>query len=163
MNLHMLHLAKHNAWANDRIIQDCSKLDHELLHQTIVSSFPSIILTVRHIWFGQIGWLSRLKGRGWRTDEVDEFTGAETELFTALMHSSNDYIRYIDGADLDQHIDFMHQDRSYSISASDILSTVFYHGSYHRGQIVTMMRQLEISDISQTDYIEWVREQQRKS
>jgi len=34
---------------------------------------------------------------------------------------------------------------------------VFNHGTYHRGQLVNMLRQLGIEKIPQTDFIVWSR------
>ena len=34
---------------------------------------------------------------------------------------------------------------------------VFNHGTYHRGQLINMLRQLGVEKISQTDFIVWSR------
>jgi uncharacterized damage-inducible protein DinB len=39
-----------------------------------------------------------------------------------------------------------------------MLLHVFNHGTYHRGQLVTMLRQLGIENIPATDFIVWSRE-----
>ena len=39
-----------------------------------------------------------------------------------------------------------------------MLLHVFNHGTYHRGQIVTMLRELEVNKIPQTDFIVWSRQ-----
>lgn len=64
-------------------------------------------------------------------------------------------------ANLEKKIGFEHKEKQFSIPTREIIQTVFTHGSYHRGQVVMMMRQLNITQISQTDYIEWVREKER--
>jgi uncharacterized damage-inducible protein DinB len=38
-----------------------------------------------------------------------------------------------------------------------VLVHIFNHGTYHRGQLVTMLRQLGVEKIPQTDYIVWTR------
>ncbi|MBD0288544.1 MAG: DNA polymerase, partial [Flavisolibacter sp.] len=38
-----------------------------------------------------------------------------------------------------------------------MLLHLFNHGTYHRGQLVNMLRQLEVSPIPQTDFIVWSR------
>jgi uncharacterized damage-inducible protein DinB len=38
-----------------------------------------------------------------------------------------------------------------------MLLQVFNHGSYHRGQLVNMLRQLGVEKIPQTDFIVWGR------
>jgi len=55
----------------------------------------------------------------------------------------------------------LHDGVDYSIARKDIIMTVINHGNYHRGQIVTLLRQLGVTTIPKTDYIEWVREQAR--
>jgi uncharacterized damage-inducible protein DinB len=39
-----------------------------------------------------------------------------------------------------------------------MLIHVFNHGTYHRGQMVTMLRQLGVEKIPATDFIVWSRE-----
>ncbi len=39
-----------------------------------------------------------------------------------------------------------------------MLLHVFNHGTYHRGQLVTMLRQLGVENIPATDFIVWSRE-----
>jgi uncharacterized damage-inducible protein DinB len=38
-----------------------------------------------------------------------------------------------------------------------MLLHMFNHGTYHRGQLVTMLRQLGIQKLPSTDFIEWSR------
>jgi uncharacterized damage-inducible protein DinB len=39
----------------------------------------------------------------------------------------------------------------------DVFLHVLNHGTYHRGQLVNMLRQLGIEKIPQTDFIVWSR------
>jgi len=38
-----------------------------------------------------------------------------------------------------------------------MLTHVFNHGTYHRGQLITMARQLGVEKLQQTDFIIWSR------
>jgi len=40
-----------------------------------------------------------------------------------------------------------------------ILLHIFNHGTYHRGQLVTILQQLNIQNIPQTDFIVWTRKE----
>jgi uncharacterized damage-inducible protein DinB len=42
-------------------------------------------------------------------------------------------------------------------STWQVVLHVFNHGTYHRGQLVNMLRQLGVEKIPQTDFIVWTR------
>ena len=56
----LLQYAKYNVWANKRLIDTILKLDTSLPEQELVSSYPTIKLTVSHIWSAEYIWLQRL-------------------------------------------------------------------------------------------------------
>jgi len=161
MNQTYIDYTLYNIWANNRLIANLSAHDDQLLTTELVSSFPSIRKTILHIWFAETGWLSRLNGNGWDARKVTEFTGTNKELFAEWQITSKAFKDFTITADLEKKIQFEHKGETFLIPAREIVQTVCNHGSYHRGQVVMMMRQLGIATISQTDYIEWVREKER--
>lgn len=158
MNQRYIDYAEYNIWANNRLINDLLKQDESILNKELVGSFPTIRATVLHIWFAEMGWLSRLNGNGWETSKVNNFKGNTAELFKAWQQTSSDFKNFVKQVDLEKEIPFEHKGQQYSIPSREIAQTVFNHGSYHRGQVVMMMRQLGVDKITQTDYIQWVRE-----
>ncbi|WP_245949414.1 DinB family protein [Echinicola strongylocentroti] len=153
--------ALYNIWANNRLISNLSEQDEQLLTEELIGSYPTIQKTILHIWYAESGWLSRLKGNGWDVKKVTEFSGTNEELFKGWQKTSGDFKDFTYNADLEKTIQFEHKGERFSIPTREIIQTVFNHGSFHRGQVVIMMRQLGINKISQTDYIEWVREKER--
>jgi uncharacterized damage-inducible protein DinB len=160
-NQRYIDYADYNIWANSRLISDLKGETNEWLTQHIVGSFPSIRATIQHIWMAEAGWLSKLKGKGWNATKVIEFKGTQQELFKAWQATSQEFKDFVSESDLEARVPFTHKQEEFSIPAREIMQTVFNHGSYHRGQVVMMMRQLGVTGISQTDYIEWVREKER--
>lgn len=158
MNQRYIDYAHYNIWANKRLIENLRAQADELITKELVSSFPSIRATLLHIWFAETGWLSRLRGSGWKADNVTSFAGSNQELYAAWRKTSKEFKNFTMEADLEKVIMFEHKGRTFSIPAREIVQTVFNHGSFHRGQVVMMMRQLGITEIAQTDYIEWVRQ-----
>jgi len=159
---YLLKLAQYNVWANLKFIQLLKEQENNILLSPCDSSFVNIFETCKHIWLGETGWLARLQNRGWQTKEIDNFHDEPKVLFTAWLGTSKAYIPMIENSDLNEKINFTHDKIKYSISRIDIILTIINHGNYHRGQIVTMLRQLGVNDIPKTDYIEWVREQSQK-
>lgn len=161
MNKRYINYASYNIWANNRLINNLSQQNEKLLSQELVASFPSIRATVLHIWFAEMGWLSRLNGNGWEVSTVTNFSANNEDLFKSWQITSKDLKKFVEKADLKKKIKFEHKEETFLIATSEIIQTVFNYGTFHRGQVVMMMRQLGILDISQTDYIEWVREKAR--
>ena len=163
MNQRYIDYATYNIWANNRLINCLSEQNESLLVQELKGSFPTIRATLLHIWFAETGWLSRLNGNGWQAAAVLNFSGTAADLFTAWQSTSAAFKSFVETADLEIEIPFEHKGQHFSIPGREIAQTVFNHGSYHRGQVVLMLRQLGITEIPQTDYIEWVREKARAS
>ena len=161
MNKRYIDYANYNIWANDKLIHNLLEKNDNLLHQELVSSFPTIRATISHIWLAETGWLSRLNNNGWEVSNVTNFSGNNKELFNSWQITSVNFKNFVEKADLEEEIKFKNKGQVFSIPTREIIQTVFNHGSFHRGQVVMMMRQLGISEISQTDYIEWVREKAR--
>ena len=157
MNQQRLNYATYTTWANHKIIENLRSYSDTLLEKELVGSFPTIRATILHIWFAETGWLSRLKGFAWDASNVTNFAGTNKDLFTAWHATSLDFQHFVETADLEKEIAFRDKGTKYTIPSKVIVHTVCNHSSFHRGQIVMMMRQLGITKIVQTDYIEWVR------
>jgi uncharacterized damage-inducible protein DinB len=158
MNQRYVDYALYNIWANNRLINDLLEQYDELLGHQLVGSYPTIRATILHIWFAETGWLSRLNGNDWETTKVTKFEGTNKELFKEWQNTSYEFKTFVDQSELEKVINFDLKGEVFSIPTREIIQTVFNHGSFHRGQVVMMMRQLGVSEITQTDYIEWVRE-----
>lgn len=161
MNQRYIDYASYNIWANDRLINNLSEQDNQILTREVVSSYPTIRATILHIWFAETGWLSRLKENVWDAKKVTDFVGTNQVLFKEWKKTSKEFKNFTADAALEKEIHFEHKRENFSIPIREIIQTVFNHGSYHRGQVVMMMRQLGVNEIAQTDYIEWVREKER--
>lgn len=158
MKQRYLDYASYNIWANNKLIDCLLEQDEKLLSTEFVGSFPTIRATLLHIWLAEVGWLSRLEGKAWDASEVKSFVGTSAELFKAWQSASLAFKDFVETNDLEVAIPFDHKGKSFTIPSREIAQTVFNHGTYHRGQVVMMLRQLGVSVIPQTDYIAWVRE-----
>ena len=83
-------------------------------------------------------------------------------MLQAWQTTSAAFKEFTTTCDLEKELVFESRGDQFSIPVREIIHTVMNHGSFHRGQIVMMMRQLGVTGkIQQTDYIEWVREKAR--
>lgn len=158
----LIEKAKYNLWANQRIVAVLSGLEQEQLIQKIESSFAGIYPTIFHIWNAENIWLERLKGislNSWPTREVND-----TRNFENFINTSKLFLAFLE--ENKNNKDFAFNEITYSnlkgdFSRNNVYEIVLHclnHSSYHRGQIVTMLRQLGVTDIPSTDFIAYLRE-----
>ena len=157
----LLKYANYNIWANSRIIEVLQKLTSEQANQTIVSSFSTIKDTVLHIWSAEYVWLDRLilvENPVWL---AKEFSGSFNEAIEGWQSASNSLKEYIVAEDensLRQIIPFKDlAGNEYVMEKNLCLQHVFNHSTFHRGQLITLMRQVGVAELPRTDFIVYIR------
>jgi uncharacterized damage-inducible protein DinB len=142
----ILDLYAYNRWANDRVLDAAAALTPVELDRDLKSSFPSVRETLAHILTAEWVWLSRWNGvspggppAGWDLSTLDGIRGrwSEVERERAALLAS------LDDDALERTIDYRNtKGEPFSSPLVHLLRHVVNHSSYHRGQVVTMLRQL---------------------
>lgn len=154
----LLRYAEYNLWANTQMAGWLASAEADALTLTIVSSFPTLRETALHIWSAEYLWLQVLKGEPIDPNPARGFEGSHAELLEGWLQTSADYLRYLqqytsaDFAGMRQTA----PDRP-GMSVADIIQHTFNHGTYHRGQLITMGRQAGLPQPPRTDFIYFVR------
>jgi uncharacterized damage-inducible protein DinB len=148
-------LAKYNRWANDKVISWCQAIDDHQWNQKIVSSFSSISETVLHVVGAEKIWCERLEDNVNTVWLPSVFTGGKDDAIAAWQSSSLSLIEFTEGMAPQRLEDKLFYKRingeAFTQPVFEVLSHVFNHSTYHRGQIVTMLRQVGFTDVSSTD------------
>ncbi len=161
MNNILQKYAKYNQWANQRMVQMFQNLTDEQVHQEIISSYPSIHKTLLHVWDAETIWLLRLRGQSLLMWPSDQFDGPTEELYESLLHRSQELADFIS----EKEDAYFEEDCTYKTTKGEpfveqrgfMVHHCLNHSSYHRGQLITMLRQLEQTDLLATDFIYYVR------
>lgn len=154
-------LAAYNLWANKKLTDCILALPEEKHEQELSSSFPSLYKTLLHMWDAESGWWQRMKLYERVVFPRDQFSGSLAELVAAYAKQSKLWEEWI-GAASDaalEHV-FLYQNtkqEQFKQPVYQMILHVFNHGTYHRGQLVTMLRQLGVEKIPGTDFILWSR------
>lgn len=157
----MCTLFDYNAWANHRQLEAASKLSAEQFVQPVCSSFGSVRDTLAHIYGAEWLWLERFQGRSPSSlPDVTQFLD-----LTGLRQSWNELeprmLRFVNGltqADLDRVMEY--KTLKFGIYHNPLCQSMQHlinHGTYHRGQVTTLLRQLGAQPIL-TDLIHFYRE-----
>ena len=153
--------AVYNVWANQRLIEFILALPEEASTTVLPSSFPTLQATLLHMWDAESIWWQRLKLQETVTPPSANFKGTTRDVATALMHQNKLWETWVSNASpaiLDHTFMYYTSKREpFKIPVNQMLMQVFNHGTYHRGQLVTLLRQLGMQKIPGTDYHIWSR------
>lgn len=155
----------YNLWANERIGHLLMVQDDALLTAEKKSSFASITKTVLHLWDAETIWLTRLKGGSLADWPSKNFAGGKSEMLAGWVNTSTELLQFVKdkGEAFQQHTIVYKNMKgdSYENSVEEILYHLVNHGSYHRGQIITQLRESGVTQLVTTDLIAWFREQKK--
>ncbi len=155
----------YNAWANRRVFEAVAALPTEDYMRDLKSSFGGIHGTLAHIVGAERLWLAR-----WRGEAASLLKGSEVaslaelrKLWDGVEADRTEYLGRLTTPMLDSEIvikptgggQFVHTLRQ-------TLQHTVDHSSYHRGQIVTMMRQVGVKPPS-TGLIGFYRERPKRA
>lgn len=147
---------EYNLWASKKQGDFLLAQDLTLLDQTIENSFPSIRDTIIHIWSAQVGWLSRLQNIESFVYPRDNFNGSTSEAIQLMNDQSKEFNDYVSSLTMEEcsenvPIELKHYNTSTELSRAEIIQHCMNHSTYHRGQLITMARQLGMINPPSTD------------
>jgi uncharacterized damage-inducible protein DinB len=149
-------MAEYNAWMNRKTFGVCSKMPEQALYEDRGAFFKSIYLTLNHIAYADLAFMSRFTGTpsavpplavdlfgGFRNlqaerqrldDRISDWGGSVTESWLA---QSLTYESKVDG-------------RLRTVPHWALVTQLFNHQTHHRGQVTTVLTQLG-QDVGSTD------------
>ncbi len=154
------HLA-FNLWANSQTAELLKSVPDEIYFKENKGSFPSVAKTVLHIWGAQNIWLKRLQGESLSTWPQQSTTVSKQDQLNGLVQSSKDLYDFIQSKD-DAYLSSLYsynnmKGEPFRDSVEDTLFHVVNHSTYHRGQIITMLREAGVTSVVSTDLIHYLR------
>lgn len=152
--------AAYNLWASQRITDVIAALPDEKITAAINSSFPSLYKTVLHLLDAETILWQRLLLQENIQRPSDSFTGSFKELQQSLLLQSALYKNWVANASEKQlqHVFAYVRDKEQTkMQVGNMLLHVFNHNSFHRGQLVTMLRQVGVTKIPATDFSAYLR------
>ncbi|HEX6560327.1 MAG TPA: DinB family protein [Longimicrobiales bacterium] len=139
-------LYRFHSWATERLFSTTGTLTDDELTRDMSSSFPSVRDTLVHMVGSEWVWLTR-----WHGISPTSFPDAEhltthsgiSERWRDINAQRERYLNSLDAATLDRTIAYTNfAGAHFEFPLWQMLRHVVNHASYHRGQVVTMLRQL---------------------
>ena len=152
---------QYNVWANGKLAEFIAKTDGKLFDTEVKSSFPSLRKTVFHIWDAEFIWLRRLQGESLSDWPSKNFGGTREDALKGWVDGSKSFHAFISDKEeaYYQSVCAYKNTRGeeYKTTVEGIVMHVVNHGTFHRGQLVTMLRELDYTELSSTDLITFLR------
>ena len=155
-------LVDYNYWARDRIFDAVATLTTEQYSRPMGNSFSSIRETLVHVYSADWVWLSRWHGvsptAGLSADQWPDLASLVTS-WRDLETKVRAVVEGVTDAGVDKVIDYkLLSGQPGQSPFSGMVQHVVNHGTYHRGQVTTMLRQMGLAAPKSTDLITFIRE-----
>lgn len=159
-------LIDYHYWARDRVLDAVAIITPELFICPMGNSFSSVRDTVAHICAAERTWITRLKGekpQGFpKPDRLPDVDAARRE-WEELEGEMREQLAKLGPEAVERMFEYQDlRGNDQSDVLWQMLQHVVNHGTYHRGQITTVLRQLDAEPPKPMDLIAFYRERNRK-
>lgn len=154
-------LTDYHYWARDRLLEAAAALTPEQFTRDLANSFPSVRDTLVHMYGAEAVWCSR-----WNGESSAAMPSASA--FPDLVAIRNAWseqeqqvravLNRLGPEGILRPIEYERNGVRQAQPFWQMLQHVVNHGSYHRGQVVTMLRQLGAAPPDSMDLIAFYRE-----
>ncbi|MGN6213810.1 DinB family protein [Parafilimonas sp.] len=157
---YFIELAEYNLWANNIACGWLENISDEQWNKPIVSSFSSIQETVLHIISAENTWLQRFRHEPvkWLQSTYKGTKAEHIALWKKTSEAFKIFVENFNEMDLTKNCDFKRLNGdAYSMPFYQLFAHVVNHATYHRGQLVTMLRQSGFINVGSTDLLGYYR------
>lgn len=153
------NLYAYTQWANWRVLKVADELPTESYTREFETSFKSVHGTLAHMLGAEWLWLERFHGRSPTALQGNGTWTTAAHLAAAwvpVIEGQTHFLSHLKPVDLNSRIayrNFAGEPQSYVLA--DALIHCANHATYHRGQVVTLIRQVGATPPA-TDYLKFL-------
>jgi uncharacterized damage-inducible protein DinB len=150
---------EYNRWANARLLDAVAALTNEQFNRDLSSSYPSIRDTLTHLLAAEEVWLMRWKGLSPKsmleTASFPDVRSLKVKWAEVEMDQWN-FLSKISDESLQEIVEYQNfKDEVWEYPLWAMIHEMVNHASYHRGQVVSMLRQVGAAP-TQLDFLVFV-------
>jgi uncharacterized damage-inducible protein DinB len=148
--------AAYNLNANQQFVKWLNNQLEEQLQKDVPSSFNGVLQTLNHIWAIEEMWCADLFKN---TDAVNRYGVQDLkpkEVFEGLLNRSSiiaEKVSQLTEEELSENVHIKTPWFEANLKLVEYLQHLFNHGTYHRGQIVTIAHNLGFTEMPSTDFL----------
>lgn len=146
-------------WANAHMLDACATLDAESLVRDMGTSFGSVLGTLEHMYGADWIWLERWHGRAPAGFPAKGAYGTVDSIRTAWAMLETErtlFLSTLDDGALAEPLRYRNiKGDVFEYPLGQLLMHVSNHATYHRGQVMQLVKQLG-GAVKSTDYLYWL-------
>ncbi len=154
--------AAYDYWANEILLTSILDLSEEQQNREIVSSFSSLQKTCLHIWDASSIWWQRVQLHNQILVPSLSFHPGMKDIANGLLSQGEQWkiwLKNKEAVAFEEELPYKNsKGEAFAQPLQEVLLHLFNHGTYHRGQLVTLLRQLGVDKIPSTDFIVFTRQ-----
>ncbi len=157
MKAYMLQQYSYHMWANEQVIRHVESLPAEVFLSEVNLGFSSVAEALAHILAVDEIWFARLKGESPAGLDAKSFASVRQagESLRELQQENLDYLK--EQENFQRVVSYKSiKGEPFQNTVTDILQQVVNHGTYHRGNITTILRAQGFKG-AVTDYVAFLR------
>ncbi|MFJ7469172.1 DinB family protein [Peribacillus frigoritolerans] len=153
----LLEMYNYHAWANGVIIDRLNELPEHIYHKEIQSGFSSVSKVLSHIYLTDYAWFDIISGismdeamaaSNQLKEEVEKTSIEEMKIIFMDLYERNRALLSTENPEKVLVVDNPYAGLLETTISESVLHVVT-HGSYHRGNIATMLRQMGHTSVMQ--------------
>lgn len=162
---HVGRLLEYTIWANHRVMRASATLSVEEFKRDLGSSHGGVLGTLTHMMGAEWIWLERWKGvshtRGIDEGEFPDIV-ALRDRWTLIEEHRDFWFQSLKESALAETITYRNlAGQEYQGALWQLVQHMVNHSTYHRGQVVTLLRILGAKTVS-TDLVVWDRDREAR-
>ena len=158
----LLNYLQYNHWANEKMCKYLSGVEEAEILANKQAEYQTIKKVILHIADAEQTWLARLNGKNIaHMHNLDAGKGF-AEICKIIRSNSADFIDLISAQEDEfflsstEYINL--KGKTFSQNNSEIILHCMNHSTFHRGQVMCMLRHVGYTDQSASDFIMFLRE-----
>ncbi|MFY7653115.1 MAG: DinB family protein [Chitinophagaceae bacterium] len=158
----LLRYAAYNYWAHSTLIATLGKLTEKQWHKDLGSSFPTVYKTLLHMYQAEKLWWMRIQLIEPAQLSEKDIKPTTAYLMESLVLQAESWIIWLQKQNEQTFTDYFSyknlKQQNFVQPFWEVQMHIFNHATFHRGQIITMLRQLGVQNVPATDFVVWTRE-----
>jgi uncharacterized damage-inducible protein DinB len=158
----LLKYLQYNHWANEKMCNYLSGVDEDEILANKKAEYQTIKKVILHVADSEQTWLARLNGKNIPHMHKLDSSGSFAGICSTIRNNSVDFIEFVSGKD-DQFLlsvtEYVNlKGKTFSQNNAEIILHCMNHSTFHRGQVMSMLRYVGYTDQSASDFIMFLRE-----
>lgn len=158
----LINYLQYNHWANEKMCKYLEGIDEPTIASNEREKFETIKSIILHIANTEQTWLGRLSGKNIPNMYNLDTSKSFSDICKSIRKNSDEFIIFLSGKDDNffllstEYVNLKGQ--TFSQNNAEIILHSMNHSTFHRGQVMSMLRHVGYTDQSASDFIMFLRE-----